>query len=220
MILYGSTLSPFVRKVMAFAAEKGVALDLQPGGLGRGGEEFAAASPFGKIPALRVPGADDGKDFCLADSTAIITYLEACFPSPDLIPAGPMARGRAIWFDEFADTIFFAVAAKIFANRVLRPKLLKTAFDESVADAAEADELPPLFDYLEQVIPPSGFLIEDRITLADIAVCSPFANLGHGGVSVDAARWPRTAAYVAAILARPSFATMIAKEQAFIAAAG
>lgn len=220
MILYGSTLSPFVRKVVAFAAEKGIALDLRPGGLGRGGEEFAAASPFGKIPALRVPGADDGKDFCLADSTAIITYLEACSPSPDLIPAEPMARGRAIWFDEFADTIFFAVAVKIFANRVLRPKLLKTAFDESVADAAEADELPPLFDYLERVIPPSGFLIEDRITLADIAVCSPFANLGHGGVSVDGTRWPRTAAYVAAILARPSFAPMIAKEQAFIAAAG
>ena len=30
MILCGSSLSPFVRKVLAFAAEKGVELELQP----------------------------------------------------------------------------------------------------------------------------------------------------------------------------------------------
>ena len=32
MILYGSTMSPFVRKVAAYAAEKGIELDLQPTG--------------------------------------------------------------------------------------------------------------------------------------------------------------------------------------------
>jgi glutathione S-transferase len=34
MIVYGSSLSPFVRKVMAFAAEKGIEIELKPGGLG------------------------------------------------------------------------------------------------------------------------------------------------------------------------------------------
>lgn len=220
MILYGSTLSPFVRKVMAFAAEKQLTLEPGKGGLGSGGEAFAEASPFGKIPALRVPGADNGRDFCISDSTAIITYLEARFPTPAMIPAEPMARARTIWYEEFADTIFFASAAKIFAHRMLLPRILKKPFDESIAAAAEADELPPLFDYLERVIPASGFLIEDRITLADLAVCSPFVNLAHTELLIDPARWPRTVAYVDAILARPSFAVMVAREREMVAGLG
>ena len=34
MIVYGSSLSPFVRKVLAFGAEKGIELELKPTGLG------------------------------------------------------------------------------------------------------------------------------------------------------------------------------------------
>jgi len=37
MIVYGSSLSPFVRKVLAFGAEKGLAFDLVAAGMGRGG---------------------------------------------------------------------------------------------------------------------------------------------------------------------------------------
>ena len=78
-ILYGSTMSPFVRKVAAFAAEKGIDLELKGITLGDPDPEFRAASPFRKMPALV-----DG-DFRLADSTAIIHYLEARFPDPPLI---------------------------------------------------------------------------------------------------------------------------------------
>ncbi|PTS86828.1 glutathione S-transferase, partial [Sphingomonas sp. HMWF008] len=98
MIVYGSGLSPFVRKVLVYAAEKGLALDLVAAGLGRGGPDFAEASPFGKMPGFRDPGADGGKDFCISDSTAIIAYLEAKYPDPALIPAEPMARARTVWF--------------------------------------------------------------------------------------------------------------------------
>ena len=52
MILYGSTMSPFVRKVAAYAAEKGIELELQPTGFPNPSPEFRAASPFGKMPAL------------------------------------------------------------------------------------------------------------------------------------------------------------------------
>ena len=218
MIVYGSTLSPFVRKLMAFAQEKGLSLELKAAGLGRGGPDFAEASPFGKMPAFRDPGADDGKDFCLSDSTAIIAYLEAKYPEPNMIPTAPIARGRTVWFDEFADTIFFASAAKVFAHRVLLPKILKRDCDDSIAASAVADELPPLLDYLEGVIPPSGFLVEDRITLADIAVCSPFVNLSHTEMLIDPARWPKTQAYVDSILTRPSFAPIVAAERAMVAA--
>lgn len=209
MNIYGSSLSPFVRKVMVFAAEKDIALDNVQVPPGPKSPEFLAMSPFGKIPAF-----DDG-DYQLCDSSAIVHYLEAKHPDPSLIPAEARARGRAVWFDEYADTIMFAAAAPIFFNRVVM-KLMGKEGDLAAADKAEAEALPPVLDYLEGVVPKSGFLVEDRFTLADAAVASPFANFGHAGVRIDLARYPNVTGYAAAMLARPSFAAVIAKENAFL----
>jgi glutathione S-transferase len=210
MIVYGSSLSPFVRKVLAFAAEKGIEIELKPSGLGNKDPEFLEASPFGKMPGLR-----DG-DFAISDSSAIVAYLEAVKPEPNLIPTEPRARARTIWFDEYSDTILFACGGKLFFNRIVAPRFLGQPGDEAIAAKAECEELPPLLDYLENVIPASGFLVEDRLTLADISVASPFVNLIHLGVGVDGARHPKLKAYVEAILARPSFAPWIEKETAFL----
>ena len=212
MILYGSTISPFVRKVAAFAAEKGLELELVPVGIGDPNPEFRAASPFAKMPALV-----DG-DYALADSSAIVHYLEALHPDPALIPADPRLRGRTIWFDEWSDTLLFACGAKMFFNRVVAPRFLGRDGDLAAADAAERDELPPLLGYLEGQMTASGFLVGDRLTLADIAVASPFANFAHCGAAVDAVRFPKLTAYIAAILGRDSFSAMVARETAFLAA--
>lgn len=212
MILYGSTLSPFVRKVMAFAAEKDIELELKATGFPSSDPDFCAASPFKKMPALQ-----DG-DYSLADSSAIIHYLEAKYPTPALIPAEPRARGRTIWFDEFADTILFGCGQKIFFNRVVAPVFLNRPGDLAAANTAQRDELPPILDYLEQVVPDAGgYLVGDSLTLADIAVSGPFANLEHLGIETDAKRHPRTAAYVRRILARPSFSQWIERESALLA---
>jgi glutathione S-transferase len=210
MIVYGASLSPFVRKVLVFAAEKGIAVELKPTGLGNKDPEFIEASPFGKMPGLR-----DG-DFAISDSSAIVTYMEAVKPEPSLIPTEARARARTIWFDEYADTILFACGGKMFFNRIVAPRFLGQAGDEEVASKAECEELPPLLDYLESVIPASGFLVEDRLTLADISVASPFANLQHINVAIDPERHPKVLAYVEKILARPSFAPLIAREAAFL----
>ncbi|MBA2467048.1 MAG: glutathione S-transferase family protein [Sphingomonas sp.] len=212
MILYGSSLSPFVRKVLAFAAEKGIALEVKAVGPGDRSPDFRAASPLGKMPALV-----DG-DFSLADSSAIVHYLEACHPEPALIPSDARLRGKTIWFEEYADTVIVACGAKMFFNRIVAPRFLNRPGDENVAAAAERDDLPPILDYLETVVPgDDGFLVGDSLTLADIAVASPFANLGHLGCRIDRSRHGRTCAFVERILARPSFASWIERETAFMA---
>jgi glutathione S-transferase len=212
MILYGSSLSPYVRKVLAYAGEKRIELDLQPTGFPNHSPEYLEASPFKKMPALR-----DG-DFTLADSSAIIQYLEAKFPEPALIPTEPRARGKVTWFDEFSDTILTSCGAKMFFNRVVAPRFLGREGDLAAADVAEREELPPILDYLERVVPDAGkFLVGDRITLADIAVASPFANLAHLKCKIDAGRHGRVQAYVDSILSRPSFATWVERETAYLA---
>jgi len=142
MKLYGFPLSPFVRKVMVTLHEKGLAYDLIPANPNQPSEEFLKVSPFSKIPAL-----SDG-DFCLADSTAIVTYLEAKHPEPPLLPAEPKARGRAIWFEEVADTVLIPAGAPIVVNRFLKPHIFGTEGDEEAAKAGEQAVLKPL-DYLE-----------------------------------------------------------------------
>jgi glutathione S-transferase len=211
MIIYGSSISPYVRKVLAFAAEKGIEVESKPLGLGSDDPEFLAISPFRKIPALK-----DG-DFNISDSTAIVTYLDALKPDPALIPTEPRARARTIWFDEFADTVLMGCGRTMFFNRLVAPRFLKREGDLAAADKAERDELPPVLDYLERVIPESGFLVEDRLTLADIAVASPFVNLDH--IRVDLGSRPKLAAFLDGILNRPSFKHWVDREKAFLARA-
>ena len=212
MILYGSSLSPFVRKVLAFAAEKGIEIELQPTGFPNHSPEYLEASPFRKMPALRDGG------FTLADSSAIIHYLEAKYPDPAMIPSEPELRGKTIWFEEFADTILFACGAKIFFNRIVAPRFMGRPGDLEAAEAAELNDLPPILDYLEKTVPDDGgYLVGDRLTLADIAIAGPFANFRHTETNVDPARYPRTVAYVDRILARPSFAVWVERETAYLA---
>ena len=211
MILYGSTLSPFVRKTAAFLREKHIDFELQPTGFPDPSPEFCAASPFKKMPAM-----SDG-DYSLCDSSAIIHYVEAKYPEPELIPAEPRARGKVIWYEEFADTILAGCGAKMFFNRIVAPRFMGRPGDEETAQAAERNELPPILDYVETVVPDGdGYLVGDRLTLADIAVAGPFANLKHLSIELDQARHPKTVAYVQRILSRPSFAPLIEKEIAFL----
>jgi glutathione S-transferase len=214
MILYGSSLSPFVRKVLAFATEKGIELELKPSGAapGQPSDEFLEASPFRKMPAFRDGG------YTLADSSAIVHYLEAQYPDPALIPTDPKLRGKTVWYDEFADTILVSCGAKIFFNLIVAPRFLGRAGDEEAARQAELNDLPPILNYLERTVPDEGgYLVGDALTLADISVASPFANFRHTNTRVDPDRYPRTVAYVERILARPSLAQWVERETAYLA---
>ena len=120
-----------------------------------------------------------------------------------------------MWFDEFADTIAFPPKAKVFFNRVVMG-LMGREGDEAAAGKAEAEELPAVFGYLERTIPASGYLVEDRFTLADISVASPFLNLRYAASHLDVATYPKLAAYLEGIFARPSFTALIGKDEAFL----
>ena len=206
MNVYGNSLSPFVRKVIIFAAEKGVPLEVVQAFPGGEDPAFRAMSPFGKVPAF-----SDG-EYTLCDSSAIVQYIEAKHPSPALIPTESKARGRAIWFDEFADTLLVQPVGKIFFNRIVA-KLLGRPSDLLVASEAQKTELPPVLGWLETQIPDANYLVDDAFSLADIAVCTMLVNLGHADAAPDASAYPRLVAYRDSILARPSFARVIATER-------
>lgn len=207
MKVFGALLSPYVRKVALVGAEKGLPWEMVMAGPGSTNPEFLAASPFGKIPAI-----DDG-GFTLADSSAIVAYLDAQYPAVPVLPADPQARGRAVWFDEFADTIYFGAGMKVLFNRLVGPKLLKIGGDEAVALQGEA-ELPRILAWLESVVPAQGWLVGEAFSLADIAVASVMRSLSAVGWGAEAVTYPQTAAWYGRVTARPAWQAVAGIEDA------
>lgn len=198
MQVFGGLISPYVRKVCLVLEEKGLPYTLAQLSPHADHAEFRATSPFGKIPSLV-----DG-DYSLADSSAIVAYVEALHPARPMLPTDPRLRGRAVWFEEFADTIFGAAGLKILFNRFVGLKLLKLPVDEARALEGVA-ELPRSLAYIESIAPESGWLLGEEFTLADIAVASVFRSLVYVGFGPDAAAYPRTAAWYARVAERPAW---------------
>ncbi|MCJ2013964.1 glutathione S-transferase family protein [Methylobacterium sp. J-076] len=203
MIVYGTSVSPYVRKVLVALYEKGVAFDHKPVPFHADDAGFQAASPTGKIPALE----DDG--YLLADSTAILHYIEAKHPETPLIPTEAKARGRAVWFDEYGDAELFPTLIIPFVERFMKPRLMQQEGDEARAQKAIAEKFPPLLDYLESQIQ-GDYLVGNAFSIADIAVATNFHNLRLAKFEVDSGRWPKLAAWVNKTLERPSFVSAIA----------
>ena len=68
-----------------------------------------------------------------------------------------------------------------------------------------------MLDYLESQLPDGRDTVLARFSIADAAVGAQLGSLTLSGVEIDARRWPRTASYYRALLARPSFKTAMAQ---------
>lgn len=99
MKFYASGGSPFVRKCMVVAHERGIVnrltvVDTQP----RTSEELHGITPLRKIPALVL---DDGT--WLVDSPVIAEYLDQVPGAPSLFPASGKVKWRALQLQGLAD---------------------------------------------------------------------------------------------------------------------
>lgn len=211
LIVYGASLSPFVRKVRVMLLEKGVPYELDPVNPFTPPPGFAQISPLKRIPVLR--DTDLPEPNTLPDSSIISDYIEHKYPTPPLYPRDAYARGRALWLEEYADTALTQVIGPgIFYERVIK-KFMQAQPDEALVAATLKDKIPPVFDYLEGEIGTKTYLVGDTYSIADIAVATHFINFAHAGEVLDSTRWPQLTRYVQAILARPSFKAMMDEER-------
>ena len=205
MQVVGSYLSPYVRKVLAFLDLKGIDYEIDPIVPFMGGDRFTELSPLRRVPLL----IDDR--VTLADSSVICQYLEDRYPEPALYPADIASRARARWLEEYADTRLGEVIIwQLFNRAVLGPSLWGETRDLAELERIRSAELPPVLDYLEMQLPPSGFLF-GAPGIGDLSIAVFFRNAAFARYQVDPVRWPRTAAFVDRVLAL----TCLAKLQPF-----
>ncbi|MFZ5717894.1 MAG: glutathione S-transferase family protein [Pseudomonadota bacterium] len=210
MKVIGSYVSPYVRKVLACLNLKGLAYEIDPITPFYGGEAFEAVSPLRRIPVLV-----DG-DLALCDSSVICQYLEEAYPGPSLLPIDVKDRARARWLEEFADSRLGDVFIwGLFYPKVVHPAVWGAPGDQARIDKTLAADAPAALDYLEAQLPADGFLFGD-IGLADISISSFLRNAAYAGFKVDAARWPKTAAFIARVFDHPALKALEPFEQAQI----
>ncbi len=199
----GSFVSPYVRKALVCLMLKGLEFGVDPITPFFGNDEFARLSPLRRIPVLI-----DG-DVTLSDSSVICAYIDEAYPGRPLLPAAPADRARARWLEEYADTRLGDLFIwGLFYQKVVHPMVWGEPGDVARADKVLRDEVPPALDYLEGELPADGFLF-GNIGLADISLASFFRNAAYADFSVDPARWPRVAGFVARTLAHPAFAELL-----------
>ena len=188
--LIGSPASPYVRKVMAMAELKGVAVQLDPIIGFMGSDAFSEVSPLRRIPVW----IDDR--VTLSDSSVIAQYLEDRYPAPALFPADIAERARARWLEEYADTRIGDVTLwKLFFQRIIKPFLFRQEADEALIASALETHLPDVCGYIERQLPEEGFLFGE-LSVADLSIAPFFVNAQAAGFEPDAARWPRLAGWL------------------------
>lgn len=210
--LHGVGLSPFVRKVRAVLALKGIDYELinvMPGAME---PDFLAKSPLSKIPVWEEP---DG--WTLPDSSAICAYLERLEPEPRLYPVEPRALGTALFWEEYADTRLVEFGTPVFFQRIVRARVFGQPPEAEIVRRHLEELLPPLLDQIEALFIGRDGADGSELTIGTLSIWTPFVNLLHANAPVDARSWPGLAAFVDRMNAHPVLAAIIEEERSALA---
>ncbi len=216
IVIYGSPVSPFARKVMATCLIKGIPFELEAVNIFAMPDWFLEISPMRRIPVMRDRSiANEGPDGTIADSSAICAYLEKKVPEPAIYPAEAYAHGRALAIEEYADTTL----AMAGGMGIFRPIFFSITQgkepDLETAKATWAEKLPPVFDYLEETLGDGEFFAGDALSIADIAVTACFMQIQFvAKTPLD--NWPNLAAFLERMQKHPAIAGPFTKAEGFV----
>ena len=199
LVIYGSPVSPFARKVAGVCLAKGVAYEIEAVNVFDPPQWFRDISPMKRIPVLRDRSiAEEGVAGTIADSSAICAMIERKHPEPALYPDAPMALGEALFIEEYADTAL-AMAGGL---GIFRPIFFAVSKGEEPgldkAREAWANQMPPIFDVLEARLGGREFFAGDALSIADIAVATVLMQISLVA-ETPLGRWPALEAHLGAM---------------------
>ncbi len=158
-------------------------------GVTANGTDYAVINPNGFVPALKLANGD-----VLTENVAVLTYLSELRPSgPLAIENTPMARVR------HTETLSYLSSE---LHKAFSPFFSGQAETAAAREAALGKLRKKIATIERQLSNGRRHLLGDQFTPADAYA---FAILNWAGfIRLDLAPWPRTAAFVERIRARPS----------------
>ena len=204
MKLYFHPVSTTCRPIMLFAAESGIALDMELVDLFTGAHfkpDYMAINPSCQVPVL-----DDG-DFRLTESSAILKYIAEKAGSP-AYPADPKKRARVNermdWFNTgfYRDYSYGCVYPQIFST-MKRP-------DDRVQEGTLAYGKEKALNWLkvldQAILGGNAYVCGDTITIADY-LGAVMVQSGEA-IGCDFSAYPNVTRWMGRMKAMKSWAQM------------
>jgi len=202
--LYHLPLSPFCRKVRLALAEKRIEVDLIEERPWEGRLDFLRMNPAGKVPVLVT---DDG--LVLADSWAIVAYLEETVADPALMPENPAERAEVrrltAWFD---DKFHREVTENLLYERINK-RLSRTGYPDGPSLKAGSRNIRVHLDYVTFLLEGHNWLAGKRMSVADLAAAAHLSCLDYTG-DVPWEEYPAVREWYAVMKSRPGFRGLLA----------
>lgn len=181
MKLYGVPHSPFVARARLALRLKGLDFEeLAPPGGSPKSAEYLALNPLGKVPLLVTSGGAK-----IAESEAIVDFLEEAFPEPSLIPAHADARVHMRHLIRLSENYAIPAVMRLFGQ--MQPETRDAAtVDREMGNMAQAlvllqDDIG-LDDYAVGSAPSKA----DCILLPTLMLCKLAGGIfGAGGIVAE-----------------------------------
>lgn len=203
MILYYHPLSSYCWKVLIAFYENGTPFTPRMLEGEDVAQEWLALWPIGKFPVLR----DSTRDMTVAEASIIIEYLATHEPGTFRpIPLNPDAALQVRMMDRLFDNYVMTPMQAIVADR-LRPADSRDLYGVEQARALIAKA----YVLLETRIGAQGWAVGDNFTLADCAAAPALFYADR--IAPIGSDHPRLAAYLARLVARPSFARVLMEKE-------
>ena len=196
--LYNYFRSSASWRVRIGLALKGIPYEYVPVNLLKGEQrtpEYRAVNPLGAVPVLEIDGLK------LAESMAILQYLEETRPTPALLPSSPADRARVRRIAE----AFNSGTQPLQNLRVLKRLESQFGADLAATNAWAGHFITEVFDGLEPlVIETAGMCcFGDQVTLADVGLVPQMASVRRFGL--DPSRWATLARIEKHLVSLPAF---------------
>ncbi|MBX9745276.1 MAG: glutathione S-transferase family protein [Hyphomonadaceae bacterium] len=201
LTLYGHPISSFTWKVLTALYENGT--PFEPVTVDQNTyADFMAKWPMGKFPILL--DSDRGK--MVTETSVIIEYLDAHYPGPTrFIPADIDTALEVRRWDRVFDHLNVTMSKTVVDN--IRPEGQRDPY--GVEEAKRI--ISSIYAVIEAQLGDRAFIVGDNFTLAD---CSGAPALWYATRNVPlGGGFPRIAAYLERLKARPSFARAVKESE-------
>jgi glutathione S-transferase len=141
--------------------------------------ELFKVHPLGKMPALR------HGDVSLFESKAIATYLDRVFEGPEMFPSEPIPASLTEQWVSFVNTAVDRTFIRTYLYEYIAARRGNRKPDRNVIDQV-LPELHRQIAILDTAVKPTGFLVADRFTFADINLMPILHRLAQAPEGKDA----------------------------------
>ena len=196
MKLYLFPPAPFSRKVLLAAYERGIALDqivvtpFDP----EAKKAFRSIYPIVTLPLLVT---DAG--VCMPESSIIMEYLDLITLGEQLLPRDPVQALPLRAFDRQGDLLLGATQYLAFAMRKPAELQNTSRIETNLRTVRET------LSMLDASLAGKSFLMEERLTFADIGPICAIASLISDGSIHGVEPWPEVHRWLERVTERPSW---------------